>query len=58
MLVHTLEMVGERLSLLIVRHGLFRGAMRFTDFQRSLGVARNNLAARLGSFAECRIPDV
>jgi DNA-binding HxlR family transcriptional regulator len=47
-----LELVGERWSLLIVRDALFRGTTRFTDFQRSLGLARNILAARLDRFVE------
>jgi DNA-binding HxlR family transcriptional regulator len=42
-----LEVVGERWTLLIVRDALFRGITRFSDFQRSLGIARNVLAARL-----------
>uniref|UniRef100_UPI003F4958A6 winged helix-turn-helix transcriptional regulator n=1 Tax=Nonomuraea bangladeshensis TaxID=404385 RepID=UPI003F4958A6 len=44
--------MGERWSLLIIRHALFRGVTRFGDFQRSLGVARNILAARLDRFVE------
>ncbi|NUP82940.1 MAG: helix-turn-helix transcriptional regulator [Nonomuraea sp.] len=47
-----LEIVGERWSLLIIRHALFRGITRFGDFQRSLGIARNVLAARLERFVE------
>lgn len=47
-----LELVGERWSLLIVRDALFGGTTRFTDFQRSLGLARNILAARLDRFVE------
>ena len=47
-----LEVVGERWSLLIVRHALFRNVTRFSDFQRSLGIARNILAARLDWFVE------
>lgn len=47
-----LEVVGERWSLLIIRHALFRGVTRFADFQRSLGIARNILAARLDWFVE------
>jgi DNA-binding HxlR family transcriptional regulator len=47
-----LEVVGERWSLLIIRHALFRGITRFGDFQRSLGLARNILAARLDWFVE------
>jgi DNA-binding HxlR family transcriptional regulator len=45
-----LELVGERWSLLIIRDALFRGVTRFADFQRSLGLASNVLAARLESF--------
>jgi DNA-binding HxlR family transcriptional regulator len=44
-----LEVVGERWSLLIVRDALFGGLTRFSDFLRSLGLARNILAARLDS---------
>jgi DNA-binding HxlR family transcriptional regulator len=47
-----LELVGERWSLLIIRDALFRGITRFADFQRSLGLARNILAARLNRFVE------
>lgn len=47
-----LEIVGERWSLLIVRDALFAGTTRFSDFQRSLGVARNVLATRLEWFVE------
>jgi DNA-binding HxlR family transcriptional regulator len=46
----TLELVGERWSLLIIRDALFRGTTRFADFRRSLGVAPNILTARLDSF--------
>ena len=42
--------MGERWSLLIIRDALFAGHARFADFQRSLGVASNILAARLDSF--------
>ena len=45
-----LELVGERWSLLIMRDALFRGITRFTDFQRSLGLAPNILATRLEGF--------
>jgi DNA-binding HxlR family transcriptional regulator len=47
-----LELVGERWTLLIVRDALFRGVSRFSDFQRSLGVARNVLSARLDRLVE------
>jgi DNA-binding HxlR family transcriptional regulator len=46
----TLELVGERWSLLIIRDALFRGVTRFADFQRNLGVASNILARRLNDF--------
>jgi DNA-binding HxlR family transcriptional regulator len=47
-----LEVVGERWSLLIIRDALFARHTRFGDFQRSLGVAPNILAARLDSFVD------
>lgn len=47
-----LELVGERWTLLIVRDALFRGISRFSEFQRSLGVARNVLAVRLERLVE------
>ena len=42
----TLEVVGERWTLLIVRDA-FRGLTRFDQFQESLGIARNVLTDRL-----------
>jgi len=48
----SLEVVGERWSLLIIRDALFRGMSRFSEFQRSLGVAPNVLAARLQGFVQ------
>ncbi|WP_322769910.1 MULTISPECIES: helix-turn-helix domain-containing protein [unclassified Frankia] len=50
-----LEVVGERWSLLIIRDALFRGITRFTDFQRSLGVAPNILANRLDGFVAAEL---
>lgn len=47
-----LEMVGERWSLLILRNAAFAGMTRFTEFQNSLGIAPNVLAARLEHFVE------
>lgn len=44
-----LEIVGERWSLLILRDAMFRGFTRFSEFQRSLGIATNVLAKRLDS---------
>jgi len=46
----TLELIGERWSLLIIRDALFRGITRFADFKRELGLASNVLATRLDSF--------
>ena len=45
-IARTLEVVGERWTLLILRDA-FLGVKRFDDFQRSLGVARNVLNTRL-----------
>jgi DNA-binding HxlR family transcriptional regulator len=45
-----LEVVGERWSLLILRDAFFRGYTRFSDFERSLGIAPNILTKRLESF--------
>jgi DNA-binding HxlR family transcriptional regulator len=42
----TLEVVGERWTLLIVRDA-FRGLTRFDQFQANLGIARNILTDRL-----------
>jgi DNA-binding HxlR family transcriptional regulator len=48
----TLEIVGERWSLLILRDAMFRGFTRFSQFQKSLGVATNVLGKRLEKFVE------
>jgi DNA-binding HxlR family transcriptional regulator len=45
-IARSLEIVGERWSLLIVRDA-FLGRTRFSEFQRSLGIARNVLTHRL-----------
>ena len=42
----TLDVVGDGWSLLIVRDA-FEGLTRFGEFQKSLGLARNILSARL-----------
>ncbi len=42
----TLAVVGERWTMLILRDA-FLGRRRFDEFQRSTGIARNILAARL-----------
>lgn len=51
----TLELVGERWSLLIVRNAMFAGMTRFTEFQRALGIAPNILTKRLAEFVEAGI---
>ena len=45
-IARTLEIVGERWTLLIIRD-VFLGLRRFDQLQESLGVARNVLAERL-----------
>jgi DNA-binding HxlR family transcriptional regulator len=47
----TLEVIGERWTLLIVRDA-FLGTRRFDDFQRNLGIARNVLQTRLERLVE------
>jgi len=48
----TLELVGERWSLLIIRNAMFAGSTRFTQFERKLGIAPNTLSSRLDRFVE------
>jgi DNA-binding HxlR family transcriptional regulator len=54
-IARALEVVGERWSVLIVRNALFAGSTRFSDFQRSLGIATNVLKTRLDGFVEAGI---
>jgi DNA-binding HxlR family transcriptional regulator len=54
-IARSLEVVGERWSLLIVREAVFGGATRYSDFQRNLGIATNILKARLDRFVESGI---
>ncbi|MBB6343699.1 winged helix-turn-helix transcriptional regulator [Nonomuraea muscovyensis] len=54
-IARSLEVIGERWSLLIVRDALFGGATRYSDFQRNLGIATNILKARLDGFVEAGI---
>lgn len=46
-IARTLDVVGDRWTLLILRDALY-GLRRFEHFQRDLGIARNILADRLG----------
>ncbi|PTQ70522.1 MULTISPECIES: helix-turn-helix domain-containing protein [unclassified Pseudomonas] len=50
----SVDLIGDRWSLLIVRDA-FDGTHRFSDFQRSLGVARNILADRLRQLVQADI---
>ena len=50
-IARSLELVGERWTLLIVRD-IFRRRRRFEDLQESLGIARNVLSARLAALVE------
>ncbi|WP_214415419.1 winged helix-turn-helix transcriptional regulator [Sphaerisporangium fuscum] len=47
----SVDAIGDWWSLLIVRDA-FDGSRRFGDFQRSLGVAKNILAARLRTLVD------
>jgi DNA-binding HxlR family transcriptional regulator len=52
--VRTLDIVGEKWALLIVRDGL-RGLTRFSEFRESLGAPTDILSARLASLVESGI---
>jgi len=53
-IARTLELVGERWTLLILRDA-FLGRRRFDQIQESLGIARNVLATRLDRLVEAGI---
>ncbi|MDD1014963.1 winged helix-turn-helix transcriptional regulator [Pseudomonas rubra] len=52
-----LEVIGDRWSLMIVRDA-FDDTRRFSEFQKSLGVAKNILASRLKALVEVGVFDV
>jgi DNA-binding HxlR family transcriptional regulator len=54
-IARSLEVVGERWSLIIIRDALFAGSTRYSDFQRKLGIATNVLKDRLDGFVEAGI---
>lgn len=54
-IARSLEVVGERWSLLILRNALFAGSTRYGEFQHSLGIATNVLQDRLDGFVEAGI---
>ncbi len=53
-IARTLELIGERWSILVIRE-VFSGRRRFSEIQRTLGVARNVLTARLQRLVDERI---
>lgn len=55
-IAQTLDVLGDWWTLLIVRDAFF-GVRRFSDFQASLGIAKNILAARLRQLVDKGILD-
>lgn len=53
-IARTLEIVGDRWTLLVVRDAL-RGVRRFEDFRTSLGVAHNVLSDRLARLTQAGV---
>lgn len=53
-IARTLDAVGERWALLVLREAFF-GTRRFEDFQQRLGIARNVLADRLDRLVQAGI---
>ena len=49
-IARSLDLVGERWSLLIMREAAMVGITRYSDFQHNLGIATNVLKARLDGF--------
>ncbi|WP_082849919.1 helix-turn-helix domain-containing protein [Halioglobus sp. HI00S01] len=50
-LAQTLNIIGERWTLLILRDAFF-GSKRFAQFERNLGISKNILTARLNTLVE------
>jgi DNA-binding HxlR family transcriptional regulator len=50
-IARSLELIGERWTILVIRE-VFNGHRKFSEMQRSLGVARNVLADRLDGLVE------
>ena len=50
-LAQTLDVIGERWTLLILREAFF-GKKRFEEFQKGLGIARNILTSRLNRLVD------
>jgi DNA-binding HxlR family transcriptional regulator len=55
-IARSLEVLGEKWTLLVVRDAL-AGSTRFTEFQQSLGIAKNLLADRLETLVEAGVLD-
>jgi DNA-binding HxlR family transcriptional regulator len=53
-IARTLELVGERWSLLVIRD-VFNGKRRFEQMQENLGIARNVLSGRLQKLVDAGI---
>ncbi|SCX99834.1 helix-turn-helix domain-containing protein [Pseudomonas sp. NFACC37-1] len=53
----TLDVMGDRWSLMIIRDA-FDDIRRFSEFQKSLGVAKNILASRLKALVEAGVFDI
>lgn len=51
-IARSLEIVGERWTLLILRDAIFAGVTRYGDFQHNLGISTNILKTRLASLVE------
>lgn len=50
-IARALQLIGDRWSLLIIREA-FQGLQHFNEFQKSLGLAKNILSARLKKLVE------
>jgi DNA-binding HxlR family transcriptional regulator len=53
----TVDIVGDKWTLMILRDA-FEGVTRFTQFQRSLGVAKNILSGRLRQLVDAGVLSV
>jgi DNA-binding HxlR family transcriptional regulator len=57
-IARTLDIIGERWTILILRDLVVSGARKFQDFERSLaGISPNTLSARLKRLEEAGIVD-
>ena len=54
-LARAVQMVGDKWVLAILGQALFRGATRFGEFQKALGIPTNVLARRLAAMTEAGI---